>query len=108
KIDVKGYDLESHAKVPKVRLPHNINTEKDLEDYLLGTYVIEEYMGNPLDFVVLYNHLFTVFVNCYPITNLRNYTIKFKLYNDDEMEYGLPFKKFMLTLPIFGALQLVW
>lgn len=108
KINVEGYDLTSYAKVPNIKLPHNINTENDLKECLLGTYVLEDYMHSQMDFVVLYNHLFSVFVNCYPIINLRNYTIEFKLYHSDKMVYGLPFKKFILALPIFGALQLVW
>lgn len=100
--------LISHAKVPNIRLPKNINTEEDLNAYILQNYVLEDYMGNYMDFVAMYNHMFTVFVNCYPITNLRNKVIPFKLYHEDKMEYGLPFKKFILTLPIFGALQSVW
>lgn len=108
KVDVKGFDLESYAKVPNIRLPKNIDTEADLKEQLLDIYVIEDYMGNRFDFINIYTHLFTVFVNCYPIGNLRNHTIRFKLYNSDKMEYGLPFKKFMLALPIFEALQLVW
>lgn len=108
KIDWKHYDMESHAKVPNIRLPKNIDTVQDLEEFLLDIYVMEDYMDSEMDFVAIYNHLFTIFVNCYPIADLRNYLIKFKLYHSNKNTYSLPFKKFILAAPIMGALQLIW
>ena len=100
--------LDYRPKVPAIRLPKNINTEEELESHLIKNLVLEDYMGNYLDFIALYNDMFTVFVNCYPIKDLRNHTVPFKLYHSDKMEYGLQFKRFILALPIFGALQSVW
>lgn len=108
KVDVSDFSYRSYAKVPNMRLERNINTVEELKGYLDDVYVLEDYMGSQLEFVSLYNHLFTVFVNCYPIRELRNYVVRFKLYRDDRMEHGLPFKRFMLNLPIWGSLQLMW
>lgn len=107
-ISTKNYDMRSFAKVPFKRLPKNINTEEDLKANLQDIYIIEDYMHDQLGFVAFYNHLFNVFVNCYPIGNLRNHVVKFKLYHSDKMVLGFQFKKFICAVPIFGALQLLW